>query len=108
MTYDQKLRKIIAELDSDGADSEAEWAARMLASIGITPDNPDGGMNAGLPEAVKPTVMIPKPHPNIPMPCCERPETRTPNCFAPVESPAIGSPLKIPFINPIRASTKGW
>ena len=72
MTYDQKLRKVIAHLDSDGADSEAEWAANILKAIGITRETPDGvesnhmsepytrgDMNAGLPEAVKPMVMIP-------------------------------------------------
>ena len=47
----------MAELDY--SDNEVEWAAAILKSIGITPDNPDGSMNAGLPEAVKPTVMIP-------------------------------------------------
>lgn len=60
MTYEQKLRKVIGRLNSDDVNSDAEWAIKMLESIGITPDNPDGGMNAGLPEAVKPTVMMPR------------------------------------------------
>ena len=42
MTYEEKLQQVIARLDSDGADSEEEWAANILRSIGITPENPDG------------------------------------------------------------------
>ena len=96
MTYNQKLRKVIAGLDSDGADSEAEWAARILASIGITPDRPDGIPDVQPKDVAQPPIIIEqpaippviaKPHPNIPMPCCERAETRTPNCFVPVEGP---------------------
>lgn len=32
----------MAALDSDAADSEAEWAANILKAIGITPETPDG------------------------------------------------------------------
>jgi hypothetical protein len=43
MTYQEKLRAVVAKLDSDGADSEEEWAASILKAIGInTPDNPTG------------------------------------------------------------------
>ena len=70
----------MAGLDSDGADSEAEWAARILASIGITPETPDGN---------EPPIMV---QPAIP----------------PAIPPVIGSPLKLPFVKPIRASTEGW
>jgi hypothetical protein len=53
MTYNEKLRKVMAKLDSDAADSEVEWAANILKAIGITPENPDGAMNAGLPDTTK-------------------------------------------------------
>lgn len=42
MTYAEKLKRVIARLDSDGADSEEEWAANILRSIGITPETPNG------------------------------------------------------------------
>jgi hypothetical protein len=86
MTYNQKLRKVMAGLDSDGADSEAEWAANILKSIGITPETPDGIADIQPKDIAQPPIVA-KPHPNIPMPCCERAETRTPNCFVPVEGP---------------------
>ncbi len=78
----------MAQLDSDGADSEAEWAANILKAIGITPENPDGGMNAGLPENITPPIV------------CNAPPIIAP--------PVIGSPLKLPYVKPIRASTKGY
>lgn len=73
LTYEQMLERVIARLDSDGADSEREWAMNILASIGIT----------------QPTIQTvaltntPLKHPMMPMPCCERTETRGPNCFIP-------------------------
>ena len=63
-------------LDSDGADSEAEWAARILASIGITPETPDGIVDVQPKDIACP--------------------------------PVIGSPLQLPYVKPIRVSTKGW
>jgi hypothetical protein len=42
MTYTEKLERVMARLDSDGADSEQEWAENILRSIGITPETPDG------------------------------------------------------------------
>ena len=41
-TYQEKLQAVVAKLDSDGADSEEEWAANILRALGITPENPDG------------------------------------------------------------------
>lgn len=82
MTYNQKLRKIMATMDDwDAADSEAEWAANILKAIGITPETPDGIADVQPKDIAKQI----KPHPNIPMPCCEKPETRTPNCFVPID-----------------------
>jgi len=40
MTYADKLKRVMAKLDSDGADSEEEWATNILRSIGITPEHP--------------------------------------------------------------------
>jgi hypothetical protein len=37
------------------------------------------------PESPLVAYFIEKPHPNIPMPCCEREETRGPGCFVPKE-----------------------
>ena len=78
----------MAGLDSDGADNESEWAANILKSIGITPENPDG-LERSEPHILVPPVIAPpiiaKPHPNVPMPCCERAETRGPNCFVPID-----------------------
>jgi len=42
MTYADKLKRVMAKLDSDGADSEEEWATNILRSIGITPEHPNG------------------------------------------------------------------
>lgn len=42
MTYEEKVQRVIAKLDSDGADSEREWAENILRSIGITPETPNG------------------------------------------------------------------
>ena len=68
---------------------EQDRAILILKAIGITRETPDGGMNAGLPENITLPIVcnappiIRKPHPNIPMPCCERAETRTKDCFTP-------------------------
>ncbi len=43
-TYQEKLRAVVEGLDSDGADSEVEWAVNILRSIGITPETPNGIM----------------------------------------------------------------
>jgi hypothetical protein len=42
MTYEAKVQAVISKLDSDGADSEREWAENILRSIGITEQTPDG------------------------------------------------------------------
>ena len=33
------IERVTAKLDSDGADSEVEWAASILRSLGITPES---------------------------------------------------------------------
>jgi hypothetical protein len=38
MTYEEKVAAVISKLDSDGADTEREWAENILRAIGITPD----------------------------------------------------------------------
>ena len=87
MTYDQKLKKVMARLDSDGADSEEEWAIGILKAIGITRETPDGNEPPIIAAPVAAPPVIAKSHPNIPMPCCERAETRTKDCFVPVSEP---------------------
>ena len=47
MTYQEKLERVMARIDADGADSEQEWAENILRSIGITPENPDGIVAVG-------------------------------------------------------------
>lgn len=59
MTYQDKVAAVMGGLDSDGADSEEEWAKNILRRIGITKENPNG-----IPQAtprvieVKPAAMI--------------------------------------------------
>ena len=38
-TYEDILKAVVSKLDSDGADSEEEWAGNILRSIGITPES---------------------------------------------------------------------
>jgi hypothetical protein len=49
MTYEAKVSAVISKLDSDGADSEREWAENILRSIGITPETPDGIVTITMP-----------------------------------------------------------
>lgn len=60
MTYEDKIAAVIGGLDSDGADSEEEWAINILSRIGITKENPYGT------PSIPPRVIGGNPLPKIP------------------------------------------
>ena len=67
LTYEQMVERVISCLSGDGAaDDSREAAVELLKAIGIT-------------QPITPQ----RSHPLMPMPCCERAETRGPNCFIP-------------------------
>jgi hypothetical protein len=59
MTYEAKVNAVISKLDSDGADSEREWAENILRSIGITPETPNGVQT--ITPGVVPSYFQPRP-----------------------------------------------
>lgn len=74
LTYEQMLERVISCLSGDGAaDDSREAAVELLKAIGITQ-----------PTIQTVALTTPLKHPMMPMPCCERKETRGPNCFRPM------------------------
>lgn len=59
MTYEQKVQTVISKLDSDGADSEREWAENILRSLGITEQTPNGTVTITMPTV--PSYFQPRP-----------------------------------------------